>query len=133
MGLKGHLPQRRGSCEFWQRNKSLGNKQDYSKCLINSSSYSYCSDPCKTFVCVFLFMRVLHAAFSLNQNFAFHSICFMVKQLDDLKLPSSPKNTRQNWQSVLCKNSPRNGREGHLHKLGCVYRIRRHSWTNFSA
>lgn len=35
------------------------------------------SDLCRTFGCVFLFMSVLCAAFSLNQNFGFHSICFM--------------------------------------------------------
>lgn len=38
----------------------------------------FSSDPWRTFVCVFLFLRVLCAAFSLNQSFGLHSICFMV-------------------------------------------------------
>lgn len=31
------------------------------------------------------------------------------------------------------QKSTQKWKRGHLHKLGCVYRIRRHSWTNFSA
>lgn len=125
-----------GQIKFCRINKSPGNAQAWSKCSRNYSSYSSrCVQQWSVediWLCFSFHEGAMCSTLSKSELWVPQHL-FHGKQRDDFKLLSSPKNTRQNWQSVLCKNPPRNGREGRSHKLGCVYGIRRHSWTNFSA
>lgn len=61
-------------------------------------------------------------------------LCCAVSRELSFQAPPHPRQEHPPELAVCnMQKSTQKWKRGHLHKLGCVYRIRRHSWTNFSA